>query len=308
LTAAIIVESALRAWRIGQPMVQQRLRALVILIPALAFPAYQLVDPDRGTISSRLNALLNTDEWLYLDLCQGVPVYPLFFLLLAVTAAIFFVQELFPIVRHLRGSAADGYRRLAPTEGEVIRDMVKAIPGEKPQIALLDADDPLIFSTTGSEATIYVSRGIQAMLTHDELQAAIAHEVAHVRRSQSSTLVMLFLLRALMFFNPVALIEFRRIVHAEEDICDDVAVSWTRKPEALAIALQRLYRTPDAPEAFHIDSVFDLRSALEEHSHKLHIVERIRRLRHVNSDREGGWLLVLAIVVVVIIAINYYVM
>jgi len=308
LTAAIIVESALRAWRIGQPIVQQRLRTLVIFIPAFAFPAYQLVDPGRGTMASRMNALLNTDGWLYLDLCRGIPGYLLFFLMLALTAAIFLVQELLPIVRHMRGSDADVARRLSPKEGEGMRDVVRGIPGETPQIAFLDVDDPLIYSTTGPGATVYVSRGIQAMLTRDELQAAIAHEVAHVRRSHSSALVMLFLLRALMFFNPVALVEFRKIVHAEEDICDDYAVSWTRNPEALAVALQRLYHSPETPEVFHLERLSNLRSALEEYSHKLHIAERIQRLRHVDNDRERGWPLVFAIVVVVIIAINYYVM
>jgi Zn-dependent protease with chaperone function len=308
LTAAIVVESALRAWGIDQPIVQQRLRTLVILLPVLAFPAYQLIDPHRGTMSSRLDALLNTDDWLYLDLCQGVPLYALFFLLLAFTAVIFFVQELIPIVRHLLGSATAGYRRISPVEGSVMSDMLQGIPGEKPRIALLEADEPLIFSTTGSGATIYVSRGIQALLTHDELQAAITHELAHIRRSQSSALVMLFLLRVLMFFNPITLIEFRKIVHAEEDICDDVAVSWTKKPEALAVALQRLLQDHEVPESFHVERLSDLRSALEAHSHRLHIAERIRRLRHVDNEREGEWPLVWVIVVVVILAINYYVM
>jgi Zn-dependent protease with chaperone function len=307
LTAAIVVESAVWAWGIGRPIVQQRLRMLVIFAPVLAFPAYQFIDPYRGTMTSRLDALLDTDRWLFLELYRGVPLYTLFFLLLAVTTAAFFVQELIPIIQHLRASATTEYRRLAPVAGSVLSDALEGIPGKKPQITILDSDEPMIFSTTGAAATIYLSRGIQAMLTHDELQAAIAHELAHIRRSQSSTLVMLFLLRALMCFNPVTLVEFRKIVHAEEDICDDVAISWTKKPEALAVALRRLFPATEESVSFHVEKLSELRTAVEEHSHKMHIAERIDRLQHVNNDYEKWWPLVFAIVLVVIIAINYYV-
>ena len=61
LTAVLVVEGALRAWGFCQPVVQQRFRTLVILLPVVAFPAYQLLDPTRGTMSSRLHGLLNTD-------------------------------------------------------------------------------------------------------------------------------------------------------------------------------------------------------------------------------------------------------
>ncbi|MGD2062220.1 MAG: M56 family metallopeptidase [Nitrospirota bacterium] len=308
LTAAVVVEGAVRAWAIRQPVVQQRLRTLVIFLPVFTFPAYHLVDRHRGAMSSRLHALLNSDGWLYLEPCRGLPLYAVFFLLLVLTAVVFLVQELVPIIRHLRGSGKAGYRRLTPMDETAMAATLQGIPGKKPDIALLDIDDPLIFSATGSDATIYVSRGLREVLTSGQLQAAIAHELAHIRRSQSSTLVVLFLLRIAMFFNPVALIEFRRIVHAEEDICDDVAISWTNKPEDLAAALERLFEGGAAPTTFHVERISDLRSALEEHSHKLHIAERIARLRDVQSDREEGWPVVFAIAALVIVAMNYYVL
>ena len=307
LTAVLVVEGALRAWGFCQPVVQQRFRTLVILLPVVAFPAYQLLDPTRGTMSSRLHGLLNTDGWLYLEPVAGLPGYTFLFLLMAFTVAIFFVQELVPIVRNLRGSAARRYRHHATAEDELNGIALPAIPGTKPRIVRLDIHEPLIFSTTGGGATIYVSREAQAALTHDELEAALAHELAHIRRSRSSTLVLLFLLRMIMFFNPVTLIAFRKIVHAEEDICDDVAVSWTRKPQALAAALQRLSEDQGVPDGFHVDKLSDLRSALEEHSHRLHIAARIQRLGDAHCDREAGWQWVLAIAALVIIVINYYV-
>jgi Zn-dependent protease with chaperone function len=307
LTAVIVVESALRAWRFHQPVVQQRFRTLIILLPALASPIYQWLDPTRGTMSSRLQGLLNTDGWLYLEPVPGLPAYTFLFLLIAFTVAIFFVQELVPILRSLRGPSARRYRRHATVEDEVMGNALQDIPGTKPRVVRLDIDEPLIFSTTGAGATIYVSRGTQAALTRDELQAAIAHELAHIRRSQSSILVLLFLLRTVMFFNPVTLVAFRKIVHAEEDICDDVAVSWTGKPEALAMALQRIFEHQVGLDKFHVDKLSDLRSALEEHTHKLHVAARIQRLREANYEREQGWQWVLAIAALAIIVINYYV-
>ena len=108
------------------------------------------------------------------------------------------------------------------------------------------------------------------------MEAALAHEIAHIARSRRPLLIAVFLLRIIMFFNPVVLVKFRKAVRDEEKICDDIAVSLTRNPAALADALKtfsrkRTRRPNRAPRSFST-----LSGTLEEYSQNLHLESRIK--------------------------------
>ena len=47
LIAALIVDTALLAWKIEAPVVRQRFRLLVIVLPIISFPLYQAITPER---------------------------------------------------------------------------------------------------------------------------------------------------------------------------------------------------------------------------------------------------------------------
>jgi len=119
-------------------------------------------------------------------------------------------------------------------------------------------------------------------------------------------LVGAYLLRALMFFNPVVLMEFRRAAQEEEKVCDEFAVSLTRDRRALVQALRKLYLPPEEPPP-RGRRTRKTAKEIEERSHRLNIESRISRLES-GEDHDSGirWLVPTAVTVTAVL-INYFI-
>ncbi|MDX1763921.1 MAG: M48 family metalloprotease [bacterium] len=307
LIAAIVVESAISAWEITDPILRQRFRFAVILFPIFSYPLYQAVNPERGSMLFRLEAFLDTNRWLYLELWGGIPFYYLFLAALAGTAAVFFFQELMPIVRHSFRSQQTETSSRQVEPGAVLSEAMAALPGEKPPFFCVEDDEILLYSSTGNNGAIFVSTGLIDTLDRDQLVAALAHELAHIRRSKRPSLLIIFMLRMLMFYNPVVLVEFRKIVHGEEKICDDMAVSFTGKPRVLAETLKQLFHRTEEMKPFHTEKLVNLRSAVEEYSHNMHIEGRIERLERGEAQQTASPRIKYGITLAVMVMITYFV-
>jgi Zn-dependent protease with chaperone function len=304
LVAALVVDTALIAWRIEDPLLRQRFRLIVIVVPLVAFPLYQAIDPERGSALFRLDALFDVNRWLDLRIWDLIPVGLLFLLLLVFTGIVFVLQEVLPIARHTATSGRDTLDVKKPDPGSPVSRALELLSGNKPEIFLLDDDEFVIFSSTRRNASIYVSHGLVNALSFSELQAAIAHEIGHIRRSRRPLMVLIFLLRVIMFYNPIVLMEFRRIVQEEEKICDDVAVELTGDRTALAQALRTFYYArEDDPEPER--DALRLRDRIEEYGHSLLIETRIARLEEPPA-REVQGPVVFIVVLTTVLAISYY--
>ncbi|GAB4387707.1 MAG: hypothetical protein Kow0025_02790 [Thermodesulfovibrionales bacterium] len=307
LTAALIVGGALRAWKIGDPSVRQRFGMLVVLFPLFSFPAYQLLNPARSSLSFRLGALFDSARWMGLELPGGVPLGIFFVLMLVVTSLVFSFQELAPVLRHTVEQAdyPEAGEARPGEEDAALKRVMDSLGSETP-VRVLDDPDMVLFSTTGGEPAVYISSGLMGSTGEGELRAAIAHELAHIKRSRRPLLVALFVLRVLMFFNPVVLVSFRRIVQQEEKICDDEAVRMTDDAGALLSVLRkfRAAKEDPPPEGRRLSG---LRASLEQYSHDLLLDARIERLElNPRPSREGHWAAFAATVAAVSV-VNYFV-
>ena len=305
LIAAFIVDTALIAWKIESPIMRQRFRLLVIITPLVSFPLYQLITPDRGSALFRLDALFDFVRWLNLEIWGVIPVGALFLLFLAFTAVIFVLQEMFPIVRHSMSSAGSELLERPPEPGSPVAQALENIPGPKPDVFILDDDEQVIFSSTGREPAVFLSRGLVESLSGDELAAALAHEIGHIGRSRRPLMVLVFLLRILMFYNPIILMEFRRIAQEEEKICDDVAAELTGNRAALAGALRKFYYSDGGEQQHTMPDATRLRDRIEEYSHTMLIENRITRLEDPPAPAMKGSVAFI-IVLATIMSINYY--
>jgi Zn-dependent protease with chaperone function len=304
---ASIVEIAIKAWRIRNPTVRQRLLLIVLVAPIFSFPVYQLINPQRGSVYFRLDALLDSSRWIDMELWGVVPIRYGFLLVFFLTAVIFFFQELVPILRHTYESSGSGLSGERAERDSMMAQTLKDLPVEKADIFLLEDEDVILFSTTGRKGSIYLSSGLLRILDRDQVRAAVAHEFAHVIRSRRPLLVVMFLLRMIMFFNPVVLMEFRRIVQEDEKICDDYAVSLTRNPLALAESLRKLYLTENEGKPGKAKDIMSEMEALEVYSHRLNIESRITRLEkgYANTGEKGWFAIVLTLAVVLVM--NYFI-
>jgi len=281
---AILAECAIMAWQIRNPVSRQWLRVMVLTLPLIAFPVFQLISPDRGTIFFRMQCLLDSNRLLLPDLAGTIPMIAPLLLVLGLSAVIFLVQELIPVitnlVAHMRGSEDPLIEEIPSELAEKIDQALMGLPVEKDSVAVLDDDDLVLYSTTGGNPVIYVSIGMIRQYDVDHLQGAFAHEVAHIRRSRRPLLIFAYILRALMFFNPVAMIEFRRLAQEEEKACDDYAVSLTGKPLALAEAIGML--RPVLPSDTEKSQTAEI--ALEDYGHDILLKSRMIRLREISND------------------------
>lgn len=303
----LIAEIAIKAWRVKNPLVKQRFLFMVVLFPVLSFPVYEYMNPKRGSIYFRFDALFDSSRWLNLEIFGVVSVGTVLLVLFFLTSVVFFLQELIPIVRHTLSQKVHGAAGSPAAENPAVASALSDLPLGKTEVFLLDEEEPVLFSTTGKKGSIYLSSGLLPLLTGKQLRAAVAHEFAHVSRSRRPLLVLMFLLRMAMFFNPLVLLAFRRIVQEDEKICDDVAVAVSGDPGALAGTLRTLYVRGAERDAREGGSSVRSMEDLEAASHRLNIESRVARLEKEEADPGDAEWFGFVVTVVAVAVVTYYV-
>jgi Zn-dependent protease with chaperone function len=311
LIASVIVGCAIIAWDIRTPFMKQRFRFMIILLPIVSFPLYQLIFPRRGDAYFRLESLLDSNKWFSLDLWKGIPLFTVFVFMLAVSSLIFIIQELLPIFIHMREQM---HAANEPDSGPVDPAMSKKVaaafwhlPFDEQFVEILNDDDLALFSDTGLNPRIYVSTGLIKVLTIEQLQAAFAHEIGHIQRTRRPVLIFAYILRVLMFYNPVAMLEFRKLAQEEEKVCDDIAISLTGKPDALSEAVEIFRPDPeDLPHGPDAKKIGGIASTLEHYNHDLLLKSRIQRIQDRHQD-DLHWAASYSLTMALIVVINFYI-
>jgi Zn-dependent protease with chaperone function len=308
LAASVIAEIAIKAWGVRDPAVRQRVFLVPIVAPVFLFPLFQRFSPERGSMYFRLGTVFESGRWLEIEILGTHPVMGGLVVVFTITSLVFLFQELIPILRHSfeSGKPEKAVGKVDCLEDPAIRTAMETLP-VAPAVLVVENDDFLIYSTTGNSAAVYVSSSLVSTLTEAELRSAVAHEISHLVRSRHPMLVGAFLLRALMFFNPVVLMEFRRAAQEEEKVCDEFAVSITRNRRALVQALRKLYLPPEEPPPPGGRRTRKTAREIEERSHRLNIESRISRLES-GEDHDPGirWLVPTAVAAATVL-VNYFI-
>ena len=310
VVASVLVGCALISWDIRTPSVKQRFRFLVIFLPAASFPVYQMMSPARGDVYYRLDSLLDSNKWFFLDV-GGIPLVFLFIVLLALSSLIFIIQELVPIIFHMieqiRGSDAPVAEAVEEDLELKVSKALEGLPFDEELVDILDDEDLTIFSATGLNPRIYISAGVIRSFSTEHLQAAIAHEIGHIRRSRKPVLILAYILRVCMFFNPIAMFEFRKLAHEEEEVCDDFAIALTGKPQALSEAVDMLRPAPgDYDLGSGPGGMGNVASSIEYHSHNALMKSRMLRIAQQRND-DSSWGIPYFVTLALIVGINYFV-
>jgi len=307
IVAAILSEQTIKAWNIENPRLRQHFRLFTIIFPILSYPLFQLINQDRRSALFRINSLFDISRWLALDAFGLFPLGYLLLVVLVLTSLVFLVQEMFPVMMHAFDSGARDHGGSPLSLEPFLENASYELSIKKPEVIVLDEEEPLLFSSTGRNPVIYLSSGLTCILSADQLQAALAHEMAHIARSRRPLLIAVFVLRGLMFFNPVTLVKFRQLVRDEEKICDDIAVSLTGDPAALAAAL-KIFHHPvnDTQETTHEDGR-KITGTIEDYSHSLQLESRIRRLETKTKRSGEKWRVPFALMMAASTVICYFI-
>ncbi len=278
----LLVDSAIIIWQVRIPAERYRLRLLVLVLPVAMPTLYQALFPERGSFYFRLdNAVFDSTAWFSWPLFGSVSVGDtLFAAVVGSTTVVVVLQELLPIARQLVGRRqllddAIADRGLS----ELVGGLAPRLGVDAPPVLIVEDEEPMMMTLGVRQASIVISRGLLARLSPDELQMALMHELAHVARRSNPIILAVFLLRLWMFFNPVGLLAFRRLLHEDELVCDDVAVASIFKPQSLASAL-RFFVAPKGSDAW---------SNVQNHSHNLLLTDRIGRLNGPEAGKARPW-------------------
>jgi Zn-dependent protease with chaperone function len=236
--AGMAMEALLRLWRARAPDDRLALRLLGLCQPLFVTPALFLFMPERGGEEFHDRwAIFAARHWEELSFL-GVTAFHAGVAVLAFLGTALFAMDVATLVRG-RGRALPG---ASPPPPELAAALARAAEGMRvaaPRLRFLELRGPLLFCAGVRRAVLVVSRGALELLDAEELEAALRHELAHVRERDPTLSWMLMALRAFLFFNPAAQIVARALTRDAEWRADELAGG---DRLALASAVLKLHR------------------------------------------------------------------
>ena len=241
--AAGVTGALLKAWRVKSPTLRLRFWVLALSLPVVLPPVYAAAFPVRSSdVFRRSIALFVASRWVELP-AGGWRLGPFLVMALAGTGLVLFLRDLVPALRQgwrLRIHDTDGDPR-GREVGERVASHAARFSVTPPATRLVPDDETAYLYCRGFFApSVSVSTGALATLSPDELDAALAHEVAHVAGRHLLLGWGLIGLRSLLFWNPVAQIVGRTAVLEMERAADAAAAAVTGRPGSVGSALAKL--------------------------------------------------------------------
>ena len=136
-------------------------------------------------------------------------------------------------------------RRSVPAEPrlQMLADaLAEPLAAARPQVRLCAYDQPLALTYGLWRPTVLLSTWMVRQLDRRELEAVLAHEIGHVARHDYFVIWLATVLRDAFCYLPTSWAAYRQLQHEKELACDELAVTVTRRPLALASALTKVWQ------------------------------------------------------------------
>jgi Zn-dependent protease with chaperone function len=241
--AAGLTSALLSTWGVRRPAVRLRFWLLALALPVALPPLFALAAPVRASEPFRRSAaLFVASRWAELPLGTW-HLGSVLAMAVAAAGLALFLRDLIPALRQgFRVRAHhDGNDPRAREVGDRVTFHAIRRAVKPPAAALVSDDEAAYLYCRGlANPVVAVSTGALATLSEEELDAALAHEVAHLAGRHLALGWGLIALRSLFFFNPVAQIVGRTAVLEMERAADADAAAATGRPAAVASALAKL--------------------------------------------------------------------
>jgi len=117
------------------------------------------------------------------------------------------------------------------------------------ELLLSKTDAPISFALDTKTPVVVMSQNLIPLLRKDELEAVMAHELAHIKNSDTYLKALVTAYKAALPHDPVIRLVEAAFHREREMVADETAVNVTGKPLSLASALLKIY------EAFPKNSV-----------------------------------------------------
>lgn len=121
-------------------------------------------------------------------------------------------------------------------------DLSEQLGVTRPRVLLYAYDRPLALTLGLRQPTILLSTWMVKHLDQRELEAVLAHELGHMARRDYLVIWLATMLRDAFCYLPTSWIVYRQLQREKELACDDLAISATNRPLALASALAKTWQ------------------------------------------------------------------
>jgi uncharacterized protein (TIGR03435 family) len=176
--------------------------------------------------------------------------------------------------RRVRAVDRNAHRAGDGPEFEILNRLRARMKIQSP-VALLISESSMEPGIVGVwRSTLVWPRGISERLTDDQIEAIIAHELAHVCRHDNLTAALAMLGSALFWFHPMVAWLKARAMHTREQACDETVILLGNEPEVYASSILRTCE-------FSIESPLACISGITGSDLK----ERVRRIMSGNPVR-----------------------
>ncbi len=130
-------------------------------------------------------------------------------------------------------------------------------------------------------------------LTTKQLEAILAHELAHIRRHDYIVNLLQALVETLLFYHPAVFWVSRQIRHEREICCDDLAVEMCTDPLTYARALLELEQMRAAQPQLAMGANGGI---------LMNRIQRLTRMQPAHTDRFAGWFAGLVVITTLVTA------
>jgi len=242
LVAASAVMAILAAGGIRDAKARLRFWLLAIAFPVGFTPLIAALAPARLDDAFRDQwSLLSGSHFAFLR-WRDTKVSTVGVSILAATGLLLYLRDLLPFLRDLVRSRKRGPPLTAVPDAlaRSVATAAAALRTPEPKLHFLDSPHPILTCRGWRRPHIVTSTGLVDRLSADELDAALAHEVAHARRHDPAFGWVLMLVRGFFIFNPSVQLCARAAVHEIECRADEDAAAANGGPEPVLRSLRKL--------------------------------------------------------------------
>jgi Zn-dependent protease with chaperone function len=245
LVATFVLAALIRSWRVDDPTMRVRLGLLAVAGPAVGGPLLHLLAPARTSDAFRqATALFDSARWNDVRVL-GAGLADVVVAASAVLGLLLLVRDLVPWLQDRFATPVAQGRADAARARTMFDRLLRRMGVTAPPLVVLEEEAMVLQCAGVRRPSVFVSRAACEALDDEELEAALAHEIAHLERRDPALGWVLMGARVLLWFNPVVQVLARGVTHELERRADERAAAVTGRRVALAAALLKVFRATD---------------------------------------------------------------
>lgn len=109
------------------------------------------------------------------------------------------------------------------------------------ELRLSETSVPISFAVDADKPLVVISESLLSLLKKDELEAVMAHELAHVKNSDTMLKALVTAYKTALPHDPIIRLVEAAFHREREMVADETAANVTRRPLSLASALLKIY-------------------------------------------------------------------